>query len=87
MADLTDADKADLTALLRDTIAADRFPLSPRVRRWKAILEAGAAGTEARTAAAAEAPGRAEHGCGKDARGEAAAVRINRKHESCCVKD
>ena len=38
-ADLTAADKADLAALLRDTIAADRFPLSPRVRRWKAILD------------------------------------------------
>ncbi len=39
MADLTDDDKADLAALLRDTIAADRFPLSPRVRTWKSILE------------------------------------------------
>ena len=38
-ADLTDADKATLAALLRDTIAADRFPPSPRVRRWKAILD------------------------------------------------
>ena len=36
-ADLTDTDRATLAALLRDTIAADRFPLSPRVRRWKAI--------------------------------------------------
>ena len=39
MADLTEADKADIAALLRATIAADRFPLSPRVRRWKAILD------------------------------------------------
>jgi hypothetical protein len=38
-ADLTDADKATIAALLRATIAADRFPLSPRVRRWKAILD------------------------------------------------
>jgi hypothetical protein len=29
--DLTDADKT--------TLAADRFPLSPRVRRWKAIRD------------------------------------------------
>ena len=28
-----------IAALLRDTIAADRFPLSPRVRRWKASLD------------------------------------------------
>jgi len=34
--DLTPDDLAILAALLRDTIAADRFPLSPRVRRWKA---------------------------------------------------
>jgi hypothetical protein len=33
--DLTDADRATIAAPLRDTIAADRFPLSPRVRRWK----------------------------------------------------
>ena len=38
MPDLTDVDKATIAALLRATIAADRFPLSPRVRRWKAIL-------------------------------------------------
>lgn len=35
---LTDADKAALAALLRDMIAADRFPLSPRIRRLRAIL-------------------------------------------------
>jgi hypothetical protein len=37
MSDLTDDDKAIVAKLLRDTVAADRFPLSPRVRRWKAI--------------------------------------------------
>jgi hypothetical protein len=36
--DLTDDDKATLAALLRETIAADRFPLSPRVKSFKAIL-------------------------------------------------
>jgi hypothetical protein len=36
--DLTDDDKAILAALLREVIAADRFPLSPRVRSFKAIL-------------------------------------------------
>jgi hypothetical protein len=34
-----ETDAACIAALLRDTIAADRFPLSPRVRRWKAILD------------------------------------------------
>jgi hypothetical protein len=38
-ADLTDADLAAIAKLLRDTIATDRFPLSPRVRRWQAILD------------------------------------------------
>jgi hypothetical protein len=38
-ADLTDADLATIAALLRETIAADRFPLSPRVRHWRAILD------------------------------------------------
>jgi hypothetical protein len=37
--DLTGADLATIAKLLRDTIAADRFPLSPRVRRWQAILD------------------------------------------------
>jgi hypothetical protein len=36
---LTPDDYATLAALLRDTIAADRFPLSPRVRSLKAILD------------------------------------------------
>ena len=36
--DLTEADRAILAELVRERIAADRFPLSPRVRRLKAIL-------------------------------------------------
>ena len=39
MSDLTDDDKAIVAKLLRETIATDRFPLSPRVRRWQAILD------------------------------------------------
>jgi len=39
MVDLTAAEKATIAALLRETIAADRFPLSPRIRRLKAILD------------------------------------------------
>jgi len=38
MPELDDADKAVLIALLKVTIAADRFPMSPRIRRFKAIL-------------------------------------------------
>ena len=36
---LSPDDYAAIAALLRDTIAADRFLLSPRVRGWKAILD------------------------------------------------
>jgi hypothetical protein len=36
---LSPEDYAAIAALLRDTIAADRFPLSPRVRSLKAILD------------------------------------------------
>lgn len=36
---LTDDERAELIALLSDTIAADRFPLSPRIKRLRAILE------------------------------------------------
>jgi hypothetical protein len=38
-ADLTEADRAILAALLRETIAADRFPLSQRVKTLRAILD------------------------------------------------
>jgi hypothetical protein len=37
--ELSDDDKAILAELLRETIARDRFPLSPRVRSFKAILD------------------------------------------------
>jgi hypothetical protein len=36
--DLSPEDRAAIAALLRDTIAADRFPLSQRVTRMRAIL-------------------------------------------------
>ena len=35
---LTDEERATLTKLVRDTIAADNYPLSPRIRRLKALL-------------------------------------------------
>ena len=38
-AELTDADKTVIATLLRETIAADRFPLSPRIRGLRAILD------------------------------------------------
>ena len=37
--DLSDDDKAALVALVRETIAADRFPLSPRIRQLRVILD------------------------------------------------
>jgi hypothetical protein len=37
--DLSDAERAALVALLKETIAADRFPLSPRIRGLKRILD------------------------------------------------
>jgi hypothetical protein len=35
---LTDTDRADLARFLREAIDADRYPLSPRVRRLKELL-------------------------------------------------
>ena len=37
--DLTDAERAELTAVLREKIAADPYPLSPRIRRLRRILD------------------------------------------------
>ena len=39
MSDLSPDDKAAIAGLLRDMITADRFPLSPRIKRWQAILD------------------------------------------------
>jgi hypothetical protein len=36
--DLTDEETDALARLLRDTIDADRYPLSPRIQRLKGIL-------------------------------------------------
>jgi len=36
---LSPEDYAAIAELLRHTIAADRFLLSPRVKRWQAILD------------------------------------------------
>jgi hypothetical protein len=37
--DLTDAERAELAAVLREKIAADPYPLSPRIRRLRRILD------------------------------------------------
>lgn len=37
--ELTDSDKAILAEMLRETIAADRFPLSPRIKSLQVILD------------------------------------------------
>lgn len=39
MPDLTDDDYTEIAALLRQAIDTDRYPLSPRVRRLRAILD------------------------------------------------
>ena len=36
--DLDDTDKSALADLLREVIASDRYPLSPRIKRLRAIL-------------------------------------------------
>jgi hypothetical protein len=35
---LTDAECAELARLVRQAIDGDRYPLAPRVRRWKELL-------------------------------------------------
>ena len=35
---LTEEDRQEMARLLRQAIDGDRYPLSPRVRRWKAML-------------------------------------------------
>lgn len=37
--DLSDDETDVLARLLRDAIDADRYPLSPRVQTWRAILD------------------------------------------------
>ena len=44
MADLTEYDKATITALLRDTIAADHFALLPRLLNGRPVLAAKSCG-------------------------------------------
>jgi hypothetical protein len=39
MTSLDDTDKATVAELLRETIERDRFPLSPRIKSLKAILD------------------------------------------------
>jgi hypothetical protein len=37
--DLDETDRAALVELLRQTISADRYPLSPRIRKLRTILD------------------------------------------------
>lgn len=37
--ELSDEETSSLAALLRRVIADDRYPLSPRVKTWQAILD------------------------------------------------
>jgi hypothetical protein len=65
--DLTEDDKAALVELLKETIAADRFPLSPKIKRLKAVLAKLARRRRDRADAAAEAAGRAQRRAGEKA--------------------
>lgn len=58
--DLSDDDKAAIAELLRDTIAADRFPHSPRIRVNP--RQAGTANARSRPVAGANAVSGAYHG-------------------------
>jgi hypothetical protein len=60
--ELSDDDKAILAGLLRETIDRDRYPLSPRVRSYKAILAKLTPPT----------PRRAQHGADEEAAAVAA---------------
>jgi len=66
--DLTEDDKAILIELLRETVEPDRFPMSPRVRSFKAIL-AKLAPPAPRPEALPppKPPGRAQRGTGEEA--------------------
>src|SRR3982074_2378207 len=57
--DLTDDERAELVRLLRDAIAADRYFLSPQVKRLKSILAKVDPASAERTVAPYPAPGRA----------------------------
>jgi hypothetical protein len=61
---LTDQDRADLARFIRQTIDADRYPLSPRVRRLKELLAKidPAPALAVTPYPAAAAAGAAEHG-------------------------
>ena len=75
--DLSPEDCAAIAALLRDTIAADRFPMSPRIKRMAGHpQQARSAGPEAGAVPAAEAAGRAEHADGEEG---VAALRLARR--------
>jgi hypothetical protein len=65
MRDLTPDDKAVIAELLRNAITADRYPLSPHVKRWRAILDKlePLAGEPPRCVAEAEAEVEVEVSC------------------------
>src|SRR5260370_36861852 len=64
-------DRADLARFLREAIEADRYPLSPRVRRLKELLAkvdptpAPAVMRYPRAAARRRKSGQDHHGCGR----------------------
>jgi len=60
--DLTDEETASLAAVLRRLISDDRYPLSPRVKTWQAILDKVALAARASAATAAAEDVRATAG-------------------------
>jgi hypothetical protein len=58
---LTESERGALVTMLRTTISADKFPLSPRIRTLRSILEKfGTASTGGRTHPGTQATGRAD---------------------------
>jgi hypothetical protein len=87
--DLTDDDKAILVELLRETIERDRFPLSPRIKRLKAVLaKVRSAGAATGAHAATEAAGRAQRRAGEEApeiaRGNGLPAEDHRLYRAAC---
>src|ERR1700694_1836969 len=57
----------ELVRFLRETMATDRFPLSPRAKTLRAILAKLDAPAASGAVAAAKAAGRAQHGADEEA--------------------
>ena len=77
---LADDERAVLTKLVRDSIAADPYPLSPRIRRLKALLAKldSAPSSDGRALPASQGMGQ-QH----DRTAEAEVLKIGREKQGC----